>query len=73
MNTKLISAFLALALASMACGFELPKAPAPEPEVTENMSVPAPDGDQVNLKLAFGAGELSLAPGSSQLVVHSHL
>ncbi len=68
MNTKLISAFLALALASMACGFELPKAPAPEPEVTENMSVPAPDGDQVNLKFAFGAGELTLAPGSSQLV-----
>ncbi|MBK7454110.1 MAG: hypothetical protein IPJ46_10470 [Anaerolineales bacterium] len=68
MNIKLISAFLALALASMACGFELPKAPAPEPEVTENMSVPAPDSDQVNLNLAFGAGELTLAPGSSQLV-----
>ncbi len=68
MNTKFISAFLVLALVSMACGFELPKAPAPEPEVTENLSVAAPAGDQINLKLAFGAGELNLAPGSSQLV-----
>ena len=45
MNTKLISAFLVLALASMACGFniDLPKAPTPGPEVTDNISVPTPD------------------------------
>ncbi len=68
MNTKIISAFLALALASMACGFELPKAPEPEPEVTEKISVTTPEGDNVNLKLSFGAGEMTLAPGADQLV-----
>jgi hypothetical protein len=68
MNTKLISAFLVLALASMACGFELPKAPKPGPEVTETISVPAPDSDNVSLKLSFGAGEMTLSPGTTQLV-----
>ncbi len=68
MNTKFISAFLALALASMACGFKLPNAPKPGPEVKENISVSAPEGDNVNLKLSFGAGEMTLAPGADQLV-----
>jgi len=68
MNTKFISAFLALALASMACGFKLPKVPTPGPEVTDNISVPTPQSDKVNLKLAFGAGEMTLSPGASQLV-----
>jgi len=68
MKTKLISAFLVLALASMACGFELPKAPEPEPEVTENISVPTPKDGNASLKLSFGAGELTLNPGTGQLV-----
>lgn len=72
MNAKLISAFLvltsALALASTACGFEIPKAAEPEPEVTENISVPTPKEDNVSLKLSFGAGEMTLAPGAEQLV-----
>ena len=68
MNTKFISAVLILALASMACGFELPKAPEPEPEVTENISVSPPDSDTVSLKLSFGAGEITLAPGANKLV-----
>ena len=72
MNTKLISAILAfisaLTLASMACGFELPKAPTPGPEVTEKISVPTPKGDNVNLKFSFGAGEMTLAPGADKLV-----
>jgi len=68
MKTKLISAFLLLALASMACGFELPKAPTPGPEVTDKISVPTPTSDNVNLSLSFGAGDMILAPGASQLV-----
>lgn len=68
MNTKLISAFLAIAVTSLACGFELPKAPKPSPEVTENISVATPAGDNVSLKLSFGAGEMTLVPGASQLV-----
>jgi len=72
MNTKFIPAILALtftlALASMACGFEMPKAPEPGPEVTEKISISAPDSGSVNLKLAFGAGEMTLAPGAEKLV-----
>jgi hypothetical protein len=68
MKAKLISAFLVLALASMACGFEIPKAPTPGPDVTEKIAVTAPKGDSVNLKFSFGAGELTLAPGANQLV-----
>ena len=68
MNIKIISAFLALALASMACGFKLPNTPKPGPDVKENISVPAPEGDNVNLKLSFGAGEMTLAPGADKLV-----
>lgn len=70
MNTKLISAFLVLALASMACGFniDLPKMPTPGPEVTDEITVSTPKTDDVSLRLAFGAGEMTLAPGASQLV-----
>ncbi len=70
MNTKFISAFLVLALASMACGFniDVPKAPTPGPEVTDDINVPIPDSDQVSLSLSFGAGEMTLAPGASQFV-----
>jgi hypothetical protein len=70
MNTKLISAFLVLALASLACGFNinLPKIPTPGPEVTDDISVPTPKTDEVSLHLKFGAGEMLLAPGASQLV-----
>ena len=70
MNTKLISAFLVLALASLACGFniDLPKIPTPGPEVTDEISVPTPKTEDVSLHLSFGAGEMTLAPGASQLV-----
>jgi len=59
-----------LALAALACGsnIDLPKAPTPGPEVTDKISVPTPKVDNVNLSLAFGAGEMTLAPGASQLV-----
>lgn len=70
MNTKLVSAFLVLTVASLACGFNinLPKMPTPGPEVTDDISVPTPKTDEVSLHLKFGAGEMILAPGASQLV-----
>ncbi|MBI3162075.1 MAG: hypothetical protein HYZ23_06180 [Chloroflexi bacterium] len=68
MNTKLVSAFLALALASMACGVNLPEPPTPGPEVVDEISVAAPDTEDVRLNLSFGAGEISLEPGAKKLV-----
>jgi hypothetical protein len=74
MKAKLISAFLALtfalALASMACGFniDIPKMPTPGPEVIDEITVPIPDTDEVSLRLSFGAGEMTLAPGAKKLV-----
>jgi hypothetical protein len=69
MNTKLISAFLVLAVASMACGFniDMPKMPTPGPEVTDEIAIPIPDTDEVSLRLKFGAGEMDLAPGAKKL------
>ena len=54
----------------MACGFniDLPKMPTPGPEVTDEITVPTPETDDVSLRLSFGAGEMTLAPGASQLV-----
>lgn len=70
MFRKLVLFIAILALASMACGFNvnLPKVPTPGPEVTDKISVPTPTTDNVNLSLSFGAGEMTLAPGASQLV-----
>jgi hypothetical protein len=68
MKIKLISALLALALVSMACGFTLPKPPTPGPEVTDDISIPAPKTDNVSLSLAFGAGNMNLEPGAEKLV-----
>ena len=70
MNAKFISAFLVLALASMACGFNFngPRRSQPIPEVIEEIQIPYPDSEEVNLKLSFGAGEMILSPGTSELV-----
>ena len=70
MKIKLVSAFLVLALANMACGFNInvPEMPTPGPEVTDQISVSVPDEDKVNLKLSFGAGDMKLAPGAKKLV-----
>jgi hypothetical protein len=70
MKAKFISAFLVLALASMACGFniDMPKMPTPGPEVTDEITIPIPDTDEVSLRLSFGAGEMTLAPGAKKLV-----
>ncbi len=70
MNAKIISAFLVLAFASLACGFniDMPKVPSAGPEVTDEITVPIPDADEVSLRLSFGAGDLKLAPGAKKLV-----
>lgn len=70
MNTRFISAFLVLAFASLACGFniDMPKMPTPGPEVTEEIVIPVPDEDEVSLKLSFGAGDMTLAPGAKEFV-----
>jgi hypothetical protein len=70
MKTKLILAFMVLAFTSLACGgtINLPKAPTPGPDVTDDITVPVPDSEDVSLRLSFGAGDLSLAPGAKQLV-----
>jgi hypothetical protein len=70
MKAKFILAFLVLALASMACGFniDMPKMPTPGPEVTDEITIPIPDTDEVSLSLSFGAGEMTLAPGAKKLV-----
>jgi len=70
MLRKLILLIAILALTSMACGFNIniPDAPKPGPQVTDDINVKAPKADDINLKLSFGAGEMILAPGADQLV-----
>lgn len=67
---KLVTFIAILALTALACGFnvDLPQAPQPGPEVTDDIHVDYPDAEEVNLKLSFGAGELDLAPGAEALV-----
>lgn len=45
----------------------LPAAKMPGPDVTDQISVAAPEGD-AHLTLAFGGGKLTLAPGTTKLV-----
>lgn len=70
MNTKVITAILILALASLACGFtiNLPEAPKVGPEVEESITVASPDSKETRLTISFGAGELTLSPGAKSLV-----
>ncbi len=65
---KLITFIAILALASLACGINVPKPPTPGPDVTDDISIEYPDSDIINLSLKFGAGELTLNPGSDLLV-----
>jgi len=68
---------LVLALVSMACGIQvdLPDINIPVEQIevgptqTETISIPAPAGDSVALMIGFGAGELRLSPGESNLLV----
>jgi len=69
MYNKIMLAIFALALTTLACGFQtnLPRVKTPGPDVTDQISVDAPSGD-INLTLSFGAGKLNLAPGSKKLI-----
>jgi hypothetical protein len=70
MKHRLISALIILALASLACSFniDLGEAPAPGPEVVDEITVPGPGAGETRLSLVFGAGELYLSPGAQGLV-----
>ena len=67
MYRKLILFIAILALTTLACGFNVPQAPQPGSDVTDEINVPYPDSDEINLKLSFGAGELTLNPGANVL------
>lgn len=71
MILRLLTIILVLAMASMACGFQLdlPQVPTAGPEVTEQVNVPVPTGSGTPmLSLGFGAGEMTLNPGGEGLV-----
>ncbi len=67
---KLFIFIAILALATMACGFniDLPQKAQPGPEVVDEINIDYPDAEETNLKLSFGAGDLLLSPGASNLV-----
>ena len=69
---KYLFAFLTiLVLASLACSFtvNLPPAPTPGPDVTDEITVAVPDTEEARLKISFGAGELTLSPGADDMLV----
>jgi hypothetical protein len=67
------TAMLVVVLVTTACGFtiNLPKiSVTPGPDVIDQIKVEKPDVDRpVSLALAFGAGEIKLAPGSGTMLV----
>ncbi len=67
LNKKIILAIIALAMVSMACGITI-NLPVDQittgPTKTEEINVPVPEADTVDLRLTFGAGELILQPGA---------
>ncbi len=71
MKMRIISVLLVLALASLACGFNinLPQAMTPGPEQTMNIEAAVPASQPAQLKLSFGAGELKLNPGAEGKLV----
>ena len=70
MNVKIISAILVLALASLACGFDvsLPERAEPGPKVEESITVAGSGSEETRLTISFGAGVLNLSPGAKNLV-----
>lgn len=70
MLSRLIVVLAIIGLAILACGgnIQLPDVPTAGPTIMDQISVPAPAGDQARLELSFGAGELSLTPGASKMV-----
>ena len=70
MNVKIISAILVFALASMSCGFsvDLPKQAKAGPDIKESITVADPKSEETRLDITFGAGDLSLLSGATNLV-----
>jgi hypothetical protein len=70
MNSRIVSAVLALAIASLACGFDvnLPQSVTPAAEVKETIRVTGSTSEVTRLTLSFGAGTLNLSPGAQTLV-----
>ena len=70
MFRKLFIFIAILALATVACGFniDLPQKAQPGPEVVDEINIDYPVADETNLKLSFGAGDLLLSPGTGHLV-----
>lgn len=70
MFQKLFVFIAVLALATMACGFniDLPQNAEFGPNVVDKINIDYPDAEETSLKLAFGAGDLMLSPGADQLV-----
>jgi hypothetical protein len=71
MFRRLLIIIVALAIATMACGYsvKLPQMPTAGPDITEPISVPVPSGGGTPmLTLGFGAGEMYLNPGGDGLV-----
>jgi len=70
MRNRPLIVVLVLAVAALACGgsFTLPQAPTAGPAIVDEISVPAPAAGAARLTISFGAGELKLAPGASNLV-----
>jgi uncharacterized protein DUF2154 len=70
MYPRILMAALILSVATLACGasISLPKLPTPGPTITEQISVPVPQTGTTRLTLSFGAGELNISPGATQLV-----
>jgi hypothetical protein len=74
LRKPLITAILVLALVTMACGvnINLPAARAKTgPGQTDTISVPLLQNQQevVNVKLGFGAGDFSIAPGAGNSII----
>jgi len=70
MFRKLFIFVAVLALATMACGFniDVPQKAQPGPDVVDEINLDYPTADETDLKLAFGAGDLLLSPGAGNLV-----
>lgn len=72
MNVRIISVILVLALASLACGFDIkvPEQKEPGPKVTEEITVPDTGSLETRLTISFGAGSLKLSPGANDDLVN---
>jgi hypothetical protein len=64
MLPKIIAFITILALAALACSFGTNVPATPGAEVTEEITIPMPESSEISLKLEFGAGQLTLAPGA---------